>query len=150
ERFRRYRVHFKFLPRRAYRKKLQATPARILRYMETTFLRRLIDAIKRKMEQVSSERLRGYISVVEARCIHSSLTASQRFHPVVQPIRFFAKMSGFNSDFEDGSSPLPKKRKKYVQKYKAEWEETCHSFEDASPGAPKAPISLFARHVMST
>ncbi|KAL1435334.1 hypothetical protein MTO96_011067, partial [Rhipicephalus appendiculatus] len=57
ERFRRYRVHFKFLPRRAYRKKLQATPARILRYMETTFLRRLIDAIKRKMEQVSSERM---------------------------------------------------------------------------------------------
>ncbi|KAH7934791.1 hypothetical protein HPB52_000488 [Rhipicephalus sanguineus] len=57
ERYRRYRVHFKFLPRRAYRKKLQATPARILRYMETTFLRRLIDAIKRKMEQVSSERV---------------------------------------------------------------------------------------------
>ncbi|XP_075529481.1 RNA polymerase I subunit RpI1 isoform X2 [Dermacentor variabilis] len=57
ERYRRYRVHFQFLPRRAYRKKLQATPARILRYMETTFLRRLIDSIKRKMEQVSSERM---------------------------------------------------------------------------------------------
>lgn len=57
ERYRRYQVHFTFLPWRAYRKKLQATPARILRYMETTFLRRLIDAIKRKMEQVSSERM---------------------------------------------------------------------------------------------
>ncbi|KAL1441844.1 hypothetical protein MTO96_008236 [Rhipicephalus appendiculatus] len=31
-------------------------------------------------------------------------------------------MSGSNSDSEDGSSPLPK-RKKYVQKYKAEWEK---------------------------
>lgn len=57
ERYRRYRVHFQFLPRRAYRKKLQATPARILRYMETDFLRRLIEAIKRKMEHVSSERM---------------------------------------------------------------------------------------------
>lgn len=57
ERFRRYRVHFQFLPRRAYRKTLQATPARILRYMETTFLKRLVEAIKRKMEQVSSERM---------------------------------------------------------------------------------------------
>ncbi|KAK8772941.1 hypothetical protein V5799_012526 [Amblyomma americanum] len=57
ERFRRYRVHFQFLPRRAYRKALHATPAHILHYMETKFLRRLIEAIKRRMEEISSERM---------------------------------------------------------------------------------------------
>lgn len=57
ERQRRYRVHFRFLPRKAYRKTLCATPRRILRYMEGTFLRKLLDAIKKKMEQIHSTRL---------------------------------------------------------------------------------------------
>lgn len=56
ERFREYRVHFQFLPRKAYRKTLHATPQRILRYMETAFLRRLVEAIKRKLEQVKSAK----------------------------------------------------------------------------------------------
>ncbi|CAN8009938.1 unnamed protein product [Ixodes pacificus] len=57
ERFREYRVHFQFLPRKAYRKTLHATPQRILRYMETTFLRRLVEAVKRKLEQVKSAKV---------------------------------------------------------------------------------------------
>ncbi|XP_064477096.1 DNA-directed RNA polymerase I subunit RPA1-like [Ornithodoros turicata] len=71
ERYRHYRVHFRFLPRKAYRKTLCASPQRILRYMEMGFLRRLLDAIKRKLEHVSSTKMLKFTSAREHKSVEN-------------------------------------------------------------------------------
>lgn len=55
--FRVYQIRFGFLPYRAYKKTLYINPSKILRYMETKFVKRLIEAIRKKISLVKGARM---------------------------------------------------------------------------------------------
>ncbi|OQR80094.1 DNA-directed RNA polymerase I subunit RPA1-like, partial [Tropilaelaps mercedesae] len=55
--FRVYHIRFNFLPYRAYKKILYINPSKILRFMESKFLKRLIEAVRKKITLVKGARM---------------------------------------------------------------------------------------------
>lgn len=141
--FREYKVMMKFLPFEVYASELHVTPDKILQFVEKKFIKKVIDALKKKLANKSKASL---VSMVASRDKHNDQSDSEADSPPENPVGEDLGASSDEGEEGDDDAVTEKVRSRHTQEVdyeEAEDEDKIDDPSDDEEPSPEANESVF-------